>query len=110
MIGQYTVHPKADQDLDDYADYLADKVGVELALRFLAAARETFSLLATQPQIGWPARLKNPLLKSLKVFRVSGFDRMLIIYRPGPDGIDIVRVLHGSRSLQALFRRRDALE
>src|SRR5713101_303754 len=34
-------------------DYLADKAGIEVALRFLAVAHETFALLATQPKMGW---------------------------------------------------------
>jgi hypothetical protein len=45
--------------MDDYADYLAGKASLELALRFLAAANETFGLLATQPSMGWPSRLKH---------------------------------------------------
>jgi toxin ParE1/3/4 len=77
-----------------------------VALRFLAAARETFSLLSTQPQTGWHSRLNNPRLKSLRVFRIAGFERMLILYRPVPAGIEILRVVHGSRNLRALFRRR----
>ena len=53
---------------------------------------------------------KEAALKSLRVFRVSGFENMLIIYRPLPDGVDILRVVHGSRNLQALFRRRGEIE
>jgi plasmid stabilization system protein ParE len=37
------VLPSADRDLDLQADYLANEAGVETALRFLAAAQETFS-------------------------------------------------------------------
>ena len=70
----YVVRPKADHDLDEQAYYFATKAGPELGHRFLFAAHETFSLLATQPEMGWHARLKNPLLASLRVFRVSGFE------------------------------------
>ena len=59
MTGGYTVKPKADRDLHDYADYLAREASLELALRFLAAAHETFALLATHPNIGWSSRLKH---------------------------------------------------
>lgn len=110
MSARYKVKPKADRDLDDYADYLATEANLELALRFLAAGHETFALLATHPNIGWSSRLKHSALKPLRVFRVSGFEQMLILYRPLPEGVDILRVIHGSRNLQALFRRRDEIE
>ena len=106
----YVVKPKAGQDLDEYADYLAEEASLEVGLRFIAAAHETFSSLAAQPKIGWRSRLNNPALESLRMFRVSGFEKLLILYRPLPGGVDILRVVHGSRNLEALFRRRDAFE
>jgi plasmid stabilization system protein ParE len=45
----------------------------------------------------------------LRVFRVSGFEHTLILYRPLEDGVDILRVVHGSRNLQNLFRRREEI-
>src|SRR5204862_5939611 len=97
-------------DLDDHADYLAEEANLEMALRFLTAAHETFTLLSIQPNMGWQSRLRHAALKSLRVFRVSGFESMLILYRPLSDGVDILRVVHGSRNLQALFRRREEIE
>ncbi len=72
---------------------------------FFLAAHETFRLLATQPEMGWHARLKNPLLASMRVFRVSGFEEILVLYRPSPDGVEILRVIHGSRNIMELLRR-----
>jgi toxin ParE1/3/4 len=101
----YVVRPKADQDLDDQAYYLATQASPDLGHRFLLAADETFGLLAANPQIGWHPRLKHPDLASLRVFQVSSFKKMLVLYRPRPDGVEILRVVHGSRNLQALLRR-----
>jgi len=101
----YVVRPKADQDLGEQAHYFAAEAGPELGHRFLLAAHETFSMLARQPQIGWHARIKNPLLASLRVFRVSGFEKMLVLYRPSPQGVEILRLVHGSRNIVALLRR-----
>jgi toxin ParE1/3/4 len=101
----YVVRPKADQDLDDQAYYLATEAGPHLGHRFLLAAHQTFVLLATQPQIGWHPRLKHPQLAALRVFQVTGFEKMLVFYRPRPDGVEILRVVHGSRNLQTLLRR-----
>jgi hypothetical protein len=44
-------------------------------------------------------------IKELRVFRVKGFETILILYLPLPDGVDILTVVHGSRNLQALLRR-----
>jgi toxin ParE1/3/4 len=110
VSARYTVKPKADRDLDDYADYLAREANVDVALDFLSASHETFALLAENSNMGWASRLKNPALKMLRVFRVTSFEKMLILYRLLSDGVDILRVVHGSRNLGALFRRRGEIE
>ncbi len=87
------------------AYYFATESGPELGHRFLLAAHETFGLLATQPEMGWHARLKNPLLASLRVFRVTRFEKMLVLYLPSSHGVEILRVVHGSRNVMTLLRR-----
>jgi toxin ParE1/3/4 len=99
------IRPKADQDLEEQAYYYAVRGGPELGHRFLVAAHETFALLGKQPAIGWLARVQVPRLKALRVFRVNGFERIIVLYRPARDHIDILRVVHGSRNLQGLLRR-----
>ena len=79
MRSHYTIKPRADRDIEDYAGYLARNASLDVALRFLAAANETFSLFATQPDMGWHARLSTPALGTLRMFRVAGFERMLIL-------------------------------
>jgi toxin ParE1/3/4 len=103
---RYLIRPGADGDLDDQAYYYATSASAEVGHRFLLAAHDTFSLLATQPDMGWDASLRHPDLKSLRVFRVKGFERMLVLYLPLLDGVEIVRVIHGSRDLQELLNRR----
>ena len=104
-MGRYVVLPKADQDLDSIADYLADHGGLDVGLRFLAAAEETFALLAAHPGMGWKSKLTHPALSSVRVFMVSAFENTLVFYRPESDCVTILRVLHGSRDLEALFER-----
>jgi len=70
---------KGGPDLDAQAYYYATEGSPELGHRFLVAAHETFALLATQPEMGWHSRLKRPAIESLRVFRVSGFERILIL-------------------------------
>ncbi len=105
MSARYVLRPKADQDIRQQAYYLAEEASLETGHRFLVAAHETFALLSTQPQMGWPLRLRNPKLASLRVFRISGFEKMLVLYRPISSGLEIVRVVHGSRDLVAFLRR-----
>jgi toxin ParE1/3/4 len=103
--GQYVVLPKADQDLDDRAYYYATEASPEVGHRFLVAAHDTFALLAMHPLLGWYFRLRHRNRETLRVFRVTGFKKILILYRPLPDGVEVLRVVHGSRNLQALLRR-----
>jgi toxin ParE1/3/4 len=101
----YLIRPKADQDPEDQAYYVATEASPGVGHRFLIAAHETFSLLAAQPRIGWCPRIRIPELKSLCVFRVSGFEKMLVFYRPRSEGVQILRIVHGSRDVLALLRR-----
>jgi plasmid stabilization system protein ParE len=55
--------------------------------------------------MGWSAGANHPELVGLRVFPVSGFDRMLILYRPLAARVEILRVIHGSRDLVAFLRR-----
>jgi toxin ParE1/3/4 len=103
VTGRYVLRPKAQQELDDQAYYLAMEANPDVGRRFLVAAHATLALLANQPEMGWRFRLKRPALAELRAFRVKGFERMLVLYLPRADGVDVLRVVHGSRNLQALF-------
>jgi toxin ParE1/3/4 len=103
--GHYVIRPKADRDLEDLAYRHATEASPAVGRRFLVAAHATFTLLAIQPHMGWQSRLKSSELKLLRVFRVTGFERILILYLPLPEGIEILRVIHGSRNLHALLHR-----
>ena len=105
MIARYLVRPKADWDLNEQASYLARRATSDVGHRFLVAAHEAFALLAAHPEIGWQFQTTHPDLKSLRVFRVSGFEKMIVLYRRLPDGVEILRLVHGSRNLRALLRR-----
>ena len=102
---RYVIRPKADQDLDDQAFYYAAEAGPEVGHRFLVSAHETFLLLSTQPEMGWNPKLRLPELTGLRLFRVTGFEKILILYRPLENGVDILRVIHGSQNVRHLLRR-----
>ena len=98
MSVRYVIRPKADSDLDHQALYFSKKAGRDVGHPFLIAAHETFALLASQPEMGWHPHLKHPDLVSLRIFRISGFERILVLYRPKSDGVEILRVIQGSRT------------
>jgi plasmid stabilization system protein ParE len=102
---RYIVSPKESKDLDDQALHYAMDAGPDLGHRFLYRAHETFNLLATQPPMGWNPKLRLAALRGLRLFRVTGFEKILILYRPFEDGAEITRVVHGSQNLRRLFRR-----
>lgn len=105
MNAGYVLRPKADQDLRRQSYYLPTEASPETGHRFLVAAHETFALLSTQPQMGWRVRVRHPRLASLRLFRISGFEKMLVLYLPLSSGVEIVRIVHGSRDLVAFLRR-----
>ena len=103
MTGHYHVLPAADRDLDDQAAYLATEANLDTALRFYDAASVTFGKIASMPGIGeqWPSA--HPRLAGLRIWRIEGFERHLIVYRARDDGIEIVRVVHGARDIDAVL-------
>ena len=84
--------------------WYADEASVEVADRFLEAAESTLSLLAIQPESGSAFLTRKPELKGMRRFPISdGFEKILLFYFPLQDGVDLVRVAHGSRDLERLL-------
>jgi plasmid stabilization system protein ParE len=73
--GRYVVAPKADQDLEDQAYYYASEAEVELGIRFLAAAHETFNILAQYPHMGWLPDWPHPQVQGLRLFVSTALKR-----------------------------------
>ena len=103
MKGRYVILPAADRDIDGQALYYADEAGIETAIRFLDAVQQTCETLVAHPRMGWPCRLRHPELATARVFRVLEFDKTPVFYRPAKDRLEVLRVLHGSQNLEALF-------
>ena len=105
-MAEVVLAPAACADLLAQWDYYADDVGdPDLADRFLARAETTFKKLARTPGFGRPRSFRHPRMQNLRSWKVDDFPKHLIFYRPLPDerGVEIVRVLHGARDLDALL-------
>ena len=88
--------PRAADDLIELWDYIADD-NVARADAFIDDVNAKVNLLAEQPMLG---RSREELAPGLRSFP---FGRYVIFYEVIPDGIAIVRVLHGARDLGPLF-------
>lgn len=94
----YRLAPEAEADLQDIAFYIFQETGnVEIADRVIQLVAQRFVLLADHPHAG---RARDDLRPGIRVFPVGDY---LLLYREAGGDVVIVRVLHGSRDVEALF-------
>src|SRR5215468_7197472 len=94
--------PQAEADLLEIASFIAED-NLDAAERFVDAAEAAFTQLAALPSIGLTVPFQSALAQGLRVWRVEGFERYLIFYRPGESGIEVVRILHAARDFPTIF-------
>lgn len=95
-MARVTRRPQAEADVLEIWDYIAEDSVID-ADRWVHRLDEKLSLWATQPLMG---RTRDELAAGI---RSIAFGRYVIFFQPLPDGIDVVRVLHGSRDIDASF-------
>ncbi|MGO8697553.1 MAG: type II toxin-antitoxin system RelE/ParE family toxin [Limisphaerales bacterium] len=83
--------------------YFIARDNPDAAKRVIEAASETFKNLAANPGMGTKRRFRNPKLRDVRSWRITGFENYLIFYRPIPEGIQVLHVYHGARDIEALF-------
>lgn len=88
--------PQAESDILEIWDYIAED-SMDEADRWVDRLDEKLSLWATQPTLGRVREELAPRVRSL------AFGRYVVFFESLPDGIDVLRVLHGSRDLDAGF-------
>jgi toxin ParE1/3/4 len=102
MIRKLVKREQAKRDLIGLADAIAQD-NLDAAERFLDAARAAFSFLARMPGAGASRKYLNPTLKDLRMWPIKGFEKYLVFYRTIPGGLEIIRVLHAARDIEAIF-------
>jgi toxin ParE1/3/4 len=95
-MGRVTRRPLAAADILDIWDHIAED-SIEQADRWVDKLDEKFELIATQPLMGRAREELSPKLRSFP------FGRYVFFYEPIKDGIDVVRVLHSARDIDAVF-------
>lgn len=87
----------AQQDLRAIHDYIAAN-NPKTATRYIGTLKEKCQNLADTPGIGVSRQEYHGLYK----FPVDDY---LIFYRTGQNGIEVIRILHGSRDIEAVFNQ-----
>jgi toxin ParE1/3/4 len=91
-MSHVTRTPQARRDAISIWQWVADD-NPKAADRLLSRFNEVATLLAGKPGMG---RARADLAPSLRGFPVGDY---VIFYRPIPNGIDIVRIMHGHRDI-----------
>ncbi|HEV7516533.1 MAG TPA: type II toxin-antitoxin system RelE/ParE family toxin [Thermoanaerobaculia bacterium] len=98
-MGTVQKYPAAEQDLIEIGVYIAQDSPAN-ADRFIDAIEAECQKLADSPfALGRSCEGLQPEL------RRHNFKRYAIIYKPVPNGIELVGVFQGSRELEATFER-----
>ncbi len=95
-MAHVTRRPLAAADILEIWDYIAED-SIEQADRWVDRLDEKLGLLATQPLMG---RARGELAADVRSFP---FGRYVIFYTTIAGGIDVVRVLHSARDIDAIF-------
>lgn len=88
----------AAEDLKEIWSYVAEN-NPEAANSLLKEITRRFSILRDHPHMG---REQDKLLVNLRSFAIKNY---IIFYRPFEGGVEILRVLHGSRDIGSIFER-----
>ncbi len=102
-MNNIVLYPAADADADRQASWFAKTAGLDLALRFLTALQATLDRISEYPDIGARTRFEHPAIAGCRFVPVDGFEKILIFFRFDSHRILVIRVLHGSREIDAVL-------
>jgi toxin ParE1/3/4 len=96
------VRPQAYEDLEEIVGYIGTD-NPDAGYRFLLAAQAAFHTLAAMPLLGTAREVRNARLGGMRTYLVPQFRKYLVIYQATPEGVEILRVVHGARDLDRLL-------
>ncbi|MBR0960431.1 type II toxin-antitoxin system RelE/ParE family toxin [Bradyrhizobium japonicum] len=94
MANRFRKAPQADLDLDSIWEFIASD-STRAAEKQIERIGEIFEMLLENPLAG---RERRELRVGLRSFAVGNY---VIFYVPLPDGIEIIRVMHGRQDINA---------
>ena len=92
---------RARRELEDIAVYIGRR-RPSAARPFLAAARKTYDTVAARPAVVSNWKPEDPRFEGLRYFPITRYPTYVIFYRPLPDGVEVLHVLHGARDLEGI--------
>ena len=101
-MAEFILAPCVEDELWAIWEFIAQD-NPDAATRVVDAAYETFTVLAATPGLGRLRKFRNPRLKGVRSWLVSGFDNYVIFYRATSEGIEVLHVYHGARDIESLF-------
>lgn len=102
-MARVLVRPAARRDITHHFAYIGENAGIEIARRFRNAARITFNELAQMPGMGSGRQVGK--FADIHMWRVRGFEKYFIFYRPLRDGIQVERVIHAAQDYTRVLER-----
>ena len=97
----WVLSEEAETDLQDIFLYSEESWGTPQAEKYLHALFRSFETLAANPQIG---RQRPDIREGLRSLVHAPH---VIFFTAMENDIGIIRILHGSRDIEALFRKPD---
>lgn len=71
--------------------------------RFTKAVKAAIDDLAIMPGMGVQRDYDNPAYANMRMWPVPKFSKYLIFYRTAGEFLEVLRVLHGSQDIEAIF-------
>ncbi|MGJ3248541.1 MAG: type II toxin-antitoxin system RelE/ParE family toxin [Elainellaceae cyanobacterium] len=101
-MSEFRLSKQAEQDLlEIWAHVAGTASSLEIADGMVEQIAQQFPSLTQFQELG---RRRDKLIPGLRSFVVNPY---LIYYRLIPEGLEIVRILHGARDVEAIFSEGD---
>jgi toxin ParE1/3/4 len=97
-----SIRRQARQDVEDIGVYFAELARSYIPDQFLDGVEVAFDFLLTSPKAGRLCGFSGDS-RDIRSWPVKGFPKLRIFYRVDGDQLNIVRVLNGSRDVEAIF-------
>ena len=106
---KYVLDPCVEEELWEIWNFIAQD-NPDAATRVIEAAHTTFKTLAATPGLGRTRFVRNPRLREVRSWRITGYENYLIFYRAVADGIQVNHVYHGAQDIETLLGKSHPIQ
>lgn len=94
--------PQAERDIESCFVYIGSG-NVDAAISFLVSVEASLENLSRFPYLGKQFETSVPNNQNMRVWHVRGYTHYLMFYEIKETTIDLIRLLHSSRDIDAVF-------